>query len=147
MADQYEIQQFTQDHLQKLAENPENIVYQFGQDETVNVMPANEARDLLRQVRARYLELKNLRPDWDDDQIREQICADRLPWYRFAKSHKLVFGHATNRETTEQGMSHAYYLIFIMKKQEEGIITLEQARAEVLQYGLKHFATGKKATR
>lgn len=142
-ADHYEIKHLTEEHLQKLAEQPNTIVYQFAHDEAGKGMLADEARDHIRQIRSRYLQLKSEHPDWSDDSLRERLCAERLAWYRFAKNYRLVFGHATTAQTTDSGMKHCYHLLFIMKQYEEGILTLEQSRAQVLQYGKEHFSLSK----
>lgn len=135
----YDVDYFTSEHLKKLAEDPKNVVYTFTHDKPTTTLCADEARDQLRLVRARFLQLKQLEPGKSDDELRDQICNEKLSMHRFAKSHKLCFQYATNSSTTDENMKHAYMLIFFLKQLEEGELTEQQAKALVLEYAGKHF--------
>lgn len=128
---------FSDQQLQKLAEDKKNRVFKFTHDAPGKVLSADEARDLIRDIRARFLTLRQQNSDWDDDKIRHHICSEKYRWKQFASQQSLNFTHATNRETDDAKMEHIYYMLYVKKQTEVGQITQEQARAMVRDYMLK----------
>lgn len=120
--------------LQELAKDDKNRVFQYTHDKPERIMGADEARDRIREIRARYLALRQEHPEWEDDKIRHHICSEKYVWKSFARTHSLNFTNATARDTTEEKMIFQYYLLYVKKQVEMGQITEEQSRQMVSQY-------------
>jgi hypothetical protein len=126
-----------QQQLQELAKDDKNRVYTYTHDKPEHVMGADEVRDRIRNIRERYLHYRALHPEWDDDKIRHYICSEKYCYRDFAKSHSLNFMNTTNRDTDEKKMNYQYYMLYVKKQVELGMITEEQSRPMVQEYFLK----------
>lgn len=133
--------------LQKLAEDEKNRVYRYTYDDgpsdptgrlTSTVQyTADEIRDLIRNIRDRYLQLKGAHPDYDDDKLRYLICSEKYRWKEFSRSYALNFKCTTDSATDQKKMEHQYYMLYIKKQIEEGVVTSEQSHAIIHEYLLK----------
>jgi hypothetical protein len=66
-------------HLQKLAEDPRNVVYrQTTDDYKQTVQECAARRQQILRVRAEYLFWRKRHPDWSDDQLRTFLLNGRL---------------------------------------------------------------------
>ena len=124
--------------LQKLAEDEKNRVYKYTYDKPSSLQyNADEIRDMIRNIRDRFLQLKQMHPDYDDDKLRYLLCSEKYRWKEFSRSYALHFKCTTDSKTDDKKMEHQYYLLYMKKQIEEGIITLEQSHAIVHEYFLK----------
>jgi len=123
--------------LEQLAQDKKNRVFAYTYDKPEEIMPADQVRDRLREVRERYLALKSEHPEWEDDKLRHHICSEKFKWKSFARTHSLNFTNATSSDTNDEKMQYQYYMLYVKKQVEEGLITEEQSRAMVREYMLK----------
>lgn len=147
------MEELTDQNLQRLAQNPENKVYQYVDDPEDAKRPrlgADDMRDYVKAIRKEYLRLRRVHPDWNDETIRNVIYKAKAKWNYFGKYYSQFFAMVTMREfETLQGpkamdvMKHVFQMIFIMKQMEVGMYTKQQADALIQRYFLEHFKTTK----
>jgi hypothetical protein len=125
--------------LEELARVKGNQVFTYTYDEPERVWGADETRDTVREVREAYVKLLAEKPDVDDDGLRHRLC-EKYHWRKFAKAHPLTFRSITSRDTDEKKMEYHYYMLYIMKQVETGLITQSQASAMVQAYFAKNAA-------
>jgi len=134
---------FTSDRLRQLADDPSNLVYEYKVDPNApRSMSSDVARDMIYTIRARYATLRETHQPWTDDECRERLCIENRDWRSFASTHKFIFTHATDRSTTQDGMKHLFYILFMYKRLEQGAITKPECDERVQAYMLKHFSRG-----
>jgi negative regulator of genetic competence, sporulation and motility len=126
-----------EEQLRRLAEDKKNRVFAQTYETPERVWTADEKRDLVRDIREKYLQLRQQYPDWEDDKIRTHICSDKYRWRQFAKTFSNTFSYITTHTTEEEGVKHQYYMLYLSKQVETGQITPEQMKAMMCEYGHK----------
>lgn len=132
-----DVKWLNEEQLRRLAEDKKNRVFAQTYEPPEKIWTADEKRDIVRDVRERYLTLRKEHPDWEDDKIRTHICSEKYRWREFAKAYNSVFSFTTAHTTDEEGVKHQYYMLFLSKQVETGQITPEQMKAMMCEYGHK----------
>jgi len=132
-----DMQWLNDQQLQRLAEDKVNRVFAHTYEKIDKTWTADEKRDLIRDIRARYEVLRKEQPEAADDKLRTIICSEKYKWREFAKTYGSTFAYTTDRSTDEEGMKHQYYVLYVSKQLEMGQITPEQMKAMLSEYGKK----------
>ena len=137
-----EIQKIADEKLDRLADDPDNIVYRYTDQAVPDVvMPLMEVKDHIVQlwalfkdtVKGRELTYAQIR------QLRRNICRKYPKWNKFSASHPLVFDRVVDHRTDEPEIRALLYMIFLKDMQNKGDI---QDGAQQLQsYIFDTFAT------
>lgn len=139
-------EKLTEERLEQLAQDPNNVVYKYeDKHDAEPALSADIARNIVREIRKRYGELRAEHPTWTDDRVRERLCVESKDWKAFATTHKMLFSKTTDRGTDEAQMKHVFYILFMHKQRETGALTPEECNKQVQEYMLRQFMTDKKA--
>lgn len=137
-----EQQQLSDEHLKRLADEG-NLVYQYEtveQDPSVGAESAEEYKNLVKEIRGYYLQLREVHPTWSDDGCRREIIKTRKSWQRFSRRHSQnnsnVFMKITNRQTGVRDMEAIFHFLFIRQQMESGLISEEQAKGLVQAFAI-----------
>lgn len=135
----------TQTDIDKLAENPSNLVYKFTTDSDAASIPrltAEKARDCAKMLIEKYNQLKDEHPTWTDINIRNSlICTD--VFRMFKKAYPKFFDKCTDRNTTTEQISYVFYMFYMQSQIERGTISKQQANEMVQKYFLEKYARPK----
>ena len=111
MASTQEIQKFSPEQLEKLANNPQNTVYEYKERQPLpqsKIVPLVLVRDKIIRLRLAYLnERKTQNAETytyqDNTNIRKKLCTT-LEWKRFDFTHPLIFDMVTGMNTSKSDM-------------------------------------------
>lgn len=132
----------TKSQLDKLTEDPKNLVYDYTHDQVERVKSVEEVKYLIQGVRQEYLTLRANQPDLCDRACRRQLTQDSTSFADFAKTHPLMFERITNRDATEQDFQIMFAHLRLRALVESGRMSHEEATQKVNLLVLEHCKTG-----
>ena len=112
-------QNFSQDQIQNLANDPRNIVCQYEFDEAPVVRKSEEVRYLLEETLEKYVAKRQAQPTYCDKAIRREIIAENENLKEFEKTHGRIFEKFTDRNSTASDLEPIYLMLDLIAKREE----------------------------
>jgi catabolite regulation protein CreA len=120
-----EIQKIEDEKLQRLADDPNNIVYRF-EDVSVQhqILPLSEVKDNIMELWKEFKEIKGEKTLSYSQvrKIRITLENKNKKWKKFSNSHPLIFDRVVDHRTGEEEIKALLYMIFLRSIQDKGEI-------------------------
>jgi hypothetical protein len=130
-------QYFTEQQLDELAKNPDNIVQRYVETPAREQAPLpvilKNVQDLWREWRA-----ANPKNEADSDRLREMFLKQER-WKDFAYRDQIMFNKMTRHTTTEKEIEAIVALIRLKERQQRGEMTADEGKEQWANYLLTHF--------
>jgi len=117
-----EIHNIADQKLERLSEDPNNIVYRYADQKAPDVvMPLTVVKD---HILALWREFKKIKGDktptyTQTRQIREKMCKKNPTWKKFSTTHPLIFDRVVDHRTGEPEIQALLYMIFLKTLQNK----------------------------
>lgn len=131
---------FTKEQIDKLSQNPQNRVYDYEFDQVDKVLTPGEVRDIARDIRAAYMDIKQAKPSAPDSEIRAFLLVSNPEWTAFAQtSHMRIFDYLT---TLGCIMEHLEFMLNLKIAEAETAMTEDKRMETFNNYFHKELDTG-----
>ena len=129
-----DVNQFTNEELEKIKDNDQNVVYDVVFDKVDRVLPMAEVKQVLGVIRGLYESLKKSNTDLSDDEIRDIIKVKSKEAKLMAeKTHPKMFLKVTDKNSTDDDFKKLSYFISLREQVETGKLTHDEAGAAMYQ--------------
>lgn len=140
------VQLHTEEKLQKLSEDPDNIVYHYKDTDALppdKVLPLNEVRDHIIALDKVYQAKVEQEESKEIDHIRTRTLRDEVRasdprWQAFSETHPMIFDRCTTPGTTQKEIKALLYMLFLKKEEQEG--RLRNGQAHLQKYIMDTFS-------
>ena len=128
-------QQIEASRLQRLAQDPANVVYEYTHDSPVGVMAPEKQATALRDISASFDYLCRTQATASDEQMRDQVMTGNRHLRLFQQLYPMVFASVTVRATNSEAVARLdkvrkLSMMFVMERWKgEGDEETRHARA------------------
>jgi len=132
-------QQLTKQKLAELAEDPNNRVFYY-EEEDKNApapslaLPVATARSLVFRIRQRALELHANYPDWTAAQVQNKMRRENPDVAAFSFSHTMLWEKISLFDMPQNQMKWVTKMLDTLERQEKKEITMEEAKQLIAFY-------------
>lgn len=118
--------------IQRLQQDPQNVIYTTQFNQVDRVLPMSEVRTLLGKIRTMYLSLRS--EGLDDESCRSRIRQEIEGAETMASnSHPKLFTLVTDSSASDEDLARVGQLIAIRERVESGLSSSEESFAQVLE--------------
>jgi hypothetical protein len=129
---------FTEQRLNELSKQDNTVVYHYTQDPTVKVsLTLDQIKELVHEVRARYMELQKQSPSLEDEEHRHRLCCEKFRWKEFAKSHSALFVKITDKTVNELMMTCIMEMFTVEHDISSGKLIGDEGRLKKMELAAK----------
>jgi len=132
----------TNDDIEKISENPKNIMYEYQHDTVDRVKASDEIKYLMIETMECYKKVREKTPEVCDNACRRELTEKSPQLKDFQKTHPKIFGAITNRKATARDFEVIYFQLNMVKKIELGEMTYETGYQQATMDSMEKCKTG-----
>jgi hypothetical protein len=141
--------QLTDEALDELAKNPNNIVYKWVDSQPLpetEIVPLEEVKSKITRLYEQYtVERQSFitkripidKKRWE--YIKSKILKN-IEWKRFEFTHPLIFNRILHPETTEEDIKALHFMLFLKEQEKNGNIQQGKGKTMLAQYIMDTFS-------